>query len=307
MNVNDTQGREYLETHLTDTMEAGSAYCLSFYLAFGNTPGICTATSAFGAYFSTDTCQYSSSAYNVINVVPQANNGPSNIISDTLNWRQVNMIFHAIGGEQFVTIGNFWGASYNVPNSLTTCSNGGVAYYFIDDVSIVLLPIVNAGSDANIMYGDSITLSGAISETWPGMQFEWFPHTGLDDPYDLSTSAHPDSNTTYVLTVSCPTCEVPCLSEVTDSVTIFVQGIEPPQLFPLRVPTLFTTEQYFHVDSLPQKTRLKIFDSRGRLIYFNDNYNNDYYLTGLNSAIYTYELELADNRKFTGKFAVIQR
>jgi len=174
-------------------------------------------------------------------------------------------------------------------------------------VSVIMLPEVNAGVDIAIVNGDTVTLSATISEFWPGMQFEWIPHSGLDDPYSLTTTAHPDSTTTYALTVSCPSCDVLCLSEVMDSVTLNVQGIEPPQTFPFHVPTLFTSDQTFHIDSLQPNTRLKLFDIRGRLIYSSENYNNDLTLVHLSPAIYSYEIELADTRKFTGKFVVIQR
>ena len=61
------------------------------------------------------------------------------IINDTLNWIKVGGIFTARGGEQYITIGNF-----NDDNTTDTVFvdstgwNGGIAYYYIDDVSVML-------------------------------------------------------------------------------------------------------------------------------------------------------------------------
>jgi len=301
---NDYYGHEYLETNLSVPLDSGGRYCVSFYVALSNANGIC-GTSAIGAYFSQDTCQYISGGYFPINVVPQFVNDSNSILNDSVNWTLVSGTFISQGLESYITIGNYWGPSYNMTNGDPSCS--GAPYYYIDDVSLVKLPNLNAGANRVITFGDTTVLQGAISEQWTGMTFEWMPHFGIDDPYTLVTTAHPDSTTSYVLTVSCATCEVPCLGEVVDSVTIFVQNVEPPPTIPFHVQTLFNTDQHFQVDSLPPNSRLKIYDVRGRLVYFCENYNNDFALAGLNSSIYNYEIELADTRIFTGKFAIMQR
>lgn len=297
-------GHEYIETALTDTMDTGFSYCFSFYVALANAPLAC-GTSAMGIYVSNDTCQYVSANYNPLNVQPQLTNDSNNYLMDSVNWTAVYFTYNATGGERYFTVGNFWSGTYNQTNTQPSCS--GIPYFYVDDFSVVQLPMLNAGNDIALVIGDTGTISGTISDTWAGMQFEWLPHSGLEDPYSLNTLAHPDSTTTYILTVSCSTCDVPCLSEVTDSVTLFVQGVEPPQSFPFHVPTLFTTDQTFYIDSLQPNTRLKLYDIRGRLIYISENYNNDCALANLSPAIYNYEIELADNRKFTGKFAIVQR
>lgn len=297
-------GHEYLETGLMTPMDSGRLFCISYYVVLSNVASICP-TSAIGTYISDDTCQYGSSVYNVINVQPQVVNDSDNIITDTLNWSLIAGSYHSHGGESFITIGNFWDVAYNSTNGDPNCN--GVPYYYIDDVSVVQLPILNAGNDASIVVGDSLSLFGTISDTWNGMQFEWLPHSGLEDPFNLNTVAHPDSTTTYVLTVSCATCDVPCLSEVMDSVTLFVEGIEPPQTYPFHVPTLFSTNQTFYIDSLQPNSRLKLYDLRGRLIYSSENYDNDFSLASLSPAIYTYEIEMVDSHKFAGKFAVVRR
>lgn len=65
-------------------------------------------------------------------------------------------------------------------------------------------------------------LTGTLSEYWPGMAFEWTPGNGLNNLDSLQTYAAPDSTTTYYFTVSCETCDVPCLEDIIDSVTVYV-------------------------------------------------------------------------------------
>lgn len=304
----DLDWHEFIEVCLDSTLRTDRRYCFSFYLCLANTSGVCSATSAIGVYLSNDTCQYVSPNYTALSVQPQLINSPQNVISDSVNWTLVELIYEAQGGERYITIGNFWGAAYNVPNSVNLCTNnGGAAYYYIDDVSVVMLPEINSGADSTIIRGDTITLSGFTSEYWPGMQYEWVPHTGLDDPYALNTGAHPDTTTTYVLSVSCPTCDVPCLGGVQDSVTIIVQEDPISPEYPLRVPTLLTNDQSFYIEGLEPYTRLNIYDSRGRLLFASENYRNDLSLANYSSGIYNYRLELSSGQVLTGVFSVFQR
>ena len=80
-----------------------------------------------------------SSAY--INVTPQMENQIGFII-DTTQWTQIQGCFTAVGGEQFITIGNF-NSNANT-DTMTTNSNYSVAtnfpgwsYYYIDDITLI--------------------------------------------------------------------------------------------------------------------------------------------------------------------------
>jgi hypothetical protein len=82
-------------------------------------------------YFSNDSLYHAGFSY--INVTPQIND--TNVITDTLNWVLIYGEYVAHGGEQYLTIGNFF------PDALTDTvhvisSGGGAAYYFIDDVNV---------------------------------------------------------------------------------------------------------------------------------------------------------------------------
>jgi hypothetical protein len=109
------------------------------------------------------------------------------------------------------------------------------------------------------------------------------------------------------LTVYCATCNVPCLSDVIDSVTIFVEAISPPQSYVINIPSLIYSDQIFYIDSLPQGTKMRLYDMRGRIIFKSDNYENNYAVGNLNGANYVYEIILPNERSLKGKFCVVKR
>lgn len=131
---NDSYGREYLEVELDSTLVSGKKYLVSFYASLSN--GSRYATDAIGVYFSNDSVTYNSSQFHYLPLIPKVMNPASNIISDTANWVLISGQYIASGGEKFITIGNFYPDSIS---SVDTVNPTGyqVAYYYIDDVSVV--------------------------------------------------------------------------------------------------------------------------------------------------------------------------
>ena len=89
----------------------------------------------FDAYFSNDSLLYTSPDLYKIPVNPQIQY--SSRIDDTLNWVEITVNFTAVGGERFLTIGNF--QEGNLCDSLSTNVSTFLccfAYYYIDDVSL---------------------------------------------------------------------------------------------------------------------------------------------------------------------------
>jgi hypothetical protein len=301
--IQSTEGYEYIEVKLDNNLQANTRYCVSSY--FTPAEVFCQATSAIGFYFSNDTCQINTGNYPMLPYIPQVINDSNNFVSDTSAWTLVSGSFVAQGGERFVTIGNFWAGSYNETNSFSLCPPLiAPAYFFIDDVSVVRLPELNAGHDAEILLGDSIQLNGSISETWLGMSFEWLPHTGLNNPYSLTPFAQPSATTTYTLTVSCATCEVPCLSEVVDSTSIFVHQPSTPSF---SIPSILQQGEPFYVQGLPTGAHLRVYDVRGRNVYASTNYDNAMPTGNLSAGVYVYLFEFLDGTAKEGKFEVIRR
>ena len=120
--------REYVMVQLTQPLVAGTWYYVTFFLSLADSGcGI----EHVGAYFSA-TSPYQSQ-FTVLDLNPQVESN-SGFISDQAGWTLVGGCFQAVGGEQYMIIGNF------NPDSETPldpdCSSGPYNYYYIDDVSV---------------------------------------------------------------------------------------------------------------------------------------------------------------------------
>ncbi len=124
--------REYIQIQLTDTLIAGNAYCVSFFVSRAGLSRY--AMSNFGALFTTT--QVTAPSVAVLNYTPQVENPFDSIISDTTDWVEISGSFIAVGGEIYLTIGNF----HNDANTnLQTFSNPiSITYNYIDDVTVFL-------------------------------------------------------------------------------------------------------------------------------------------------------------------------
>lgn len=93
------------------------------------------------------------------------------------------------------------------------CEKDSVATILIND-----LPVVEAGSLQVICEGDlGVTLSASLLSSNLGCSYQWTPSTGLANPTSLTTSAFPDTTTTYYFQAVCGSC----ISNI-DSVTVIV-------------------------------------------------------------------------------------
>ena len=129
-----TSVREYLEIELLDSLISGTEYCISFYISLGDMSMY--ACDGVGAYLSKFPIYYSSPFYGVLSFQPQIDNPQGNIINDTSNWMLIHESFIALGGEKYMTIGNF--RSDSLTDTLLINSTGyPISYFYIDDVSVV--------------------------------------------------------------------------------------------------------------------------------------------------------------------------
>lgn len=164
--------REYLQTRLRRKLRAGDSIRLTFYASLSeqSSGAIATLGGLFTKESISDTVRYlfmqreqseiASGVYQTIArpYLPQVYN-PQNIpLSNTHDWQQISGTFVAHGGEQYVTLGNFFTAEnsgYVEPDSLTKLLSG--AYYYIDDVTIECLNCTQPETDD--MNVDSIYLT----------------------------------------------------------------------------------------------------------------------------------------------------
>jgi hypothetical protein len=129
--------REYIAIKLSDSLQAGTMYYVSFYVSLADS--VWYATDDIGAYFSTDSI-YTTSYYINLPFTPQIANTQGEILNDKDNWKQISGEFIAQGGEQYMVIGNF----KNDANTDTiSVQNGGdtsyfetAIYYYVDNICI---------------------------------------------------------------------------------------------------------------------------------------------------------------------------
>ncbi len=128
--------KEYIYQQLTQPLQSGKVYCLSFYVT--RTDRFPYAIKNIGALFSTNTPTVSNG--HEINVSPQVVN-MGGFISDTTQWTQIQGCFTANGGEQYITIGNFTANAntdtLNVGTNNQIINGENEAYYYIDDITLI--------------------------------------------------------------------------------------------------------------------------------------------------------------------------
>lgn len=135
-----TGWREYLSGELTSPMSAGQQYCVSFWVSLADT--VKWGSNNFGVYLSTTPLAIncgsvgSNSDLSSYGITPQLVYAGAPILNTT-GWTKLQWTYTAVGGEQYITLGNFYGNS----STNYVCSNVNAmnpyAYYFVDDVSVV--------------------------------------------------------------------------------------------------------------------------------------------------------------------------
>lgn len=165
--------REYMQTQLSEPLEAGKCYYVEFYSApatqsdFG---GDAHATSdCIGAYFSVGKAG-SPGITDVLPVTPQIdNNGSGNYIDHPGEWTKICGYFEAAGGEDWICIGNYH------PDDAVTCTayEGGtlaanpLVYLFVDDVLVTPIDSVMHINDTIVCAPFEVTApSCANSYLW---------------------------------------------------------------------------------------------------------------------------------------------
>jgi hypothetical protein len=118
--------RDYLRTQLTSPLEAGESYTISFYYSLSDYSQF---ASSFGVRIS-DTIGEPMDDYLIL--APATFTVPYS--DDTADWVFFSQTYHAVGGEKYITIGNF-----ENDLEIDTSEVGGpyeMAYYYIDDVTV---------------------------------------------------------------------------------------------------------------------------------------------------------------------------
>lgn len=137
-----TNDREYIQIKLQDSLKKDIKYCASFYVSLADS--MWYAVNRIGIYFSdTAITRYDGNTMNnVLNYQPQVFNPDNNIISDKQNWTLISGSFIAKGGENYITIGNFFDDNNTSKNYIggSYWDKYDGSYYYIDDVSVIECP-----------------------------------------------------------------------------------------------------------------------------------------------------------------------
>lgn len=120
--------REYIQVKLDSVMEGGIDYCVSYYVSLEEVSGY--AIKQIGMYFSSTSI--SNPIMTVLPFTPQVEN--NFFISDTILWVKVTGMFKAIGGEQYLVMGNFKDDSNTDTSKVSNNSNASC--YYIDSVTV---------------------------------------------------------------------------------------------------------------------------------------------------------------------------
>lgn len=158
------QYREYLQTRLKTPLIAGKRYKVSFWVSLSEKSP--HAATTLGALFSNDCIEDSTlgivmkretidlgdqgSQSIAVYFEPQVVNSQDNPLTDTKEWMEISGEFTAKGGEEFLTLGNFFpfNKSRVIPMRDDKTPLHG-AYYYIDDVSVVCIEQKSVETDSS--------------------------------------------------------------------------------------------------------------------------------------------------------------
>lgn len=183
--------REYVQTALSTPLLVGGRYelrlwaSLAEYSQFG--------TSAIGGLLSTAPVSRGDNLR--FEQPPQAANPDTAHVLEKAGWQLLTMPFQADSAYGFLTIGNFLDHA-NTPGIPVPGGTQPRAYLYIDDVELVLSPVLQIIGNSGLCTGDSTTLTAlnTTSHAWA---------EGSDPATLISTAASitvaPSATTTYLL------------------------------------------------------------------------------------------------------------
>lgn len=255
--------REYIEVKLNDTLIAFRNYCVNWYSSLADYSRY--GCNKIGAHFSSDSLIQLGNQMLYIDIIPQIENQV--VFIDTSNWELFYQSFTALGGENYMTIGNFR-PGIDTDTTGFFNQNGFSAYYYFDELGVYLLPEIDAGVGGEICnFGESVQLEASCLDCWEGLEYRWWPQEGLSHPDSLMTLASPNETTTYYFGLIDPTETVPCIIDLVDSVTVTVcEGVIPSVFDFAIVPNPSTDEVKLVFSQTTDASTLYIYDARGRLI-----------------------------------------
>ena len=287
--MSGTQESTVPQIKLIDTLKAGKIYCVTYYVSVWNNAvytidklGALLTPTPFPCFVAGGPTVAIAGQY-----TPQVVTTPGIAIGDTLNWTEVSGSFTALGNEAHLAIGDFFTHAQHYIQTTYPTNCNGLAYYYVDDVSVEVVEIAKAKNDTLIYAMDSIIIGNNASEA---SLFSWQPTAGLSCTNCPNPKASPTVNTTYTVT------KTQCKAVTSDVITVTVS---PTGLFEYskergRMKIYPNPNNGSFVLSYQLKDNIQadimVEDIRGRLIYQNklDTQSNELILqlNSVNSGIY---------------------
>lgn len=127
----DSEQREYIEVQLESPLIEHQEYEFSMYVSVAEIFKL--GINNFGALFTVDIVEGNGSTF--INADPQIK--VELPVSNNENWTQISGTFIAVGGEEYLTIGNFFSDEETETVVVNWTGFSGLSYFFIDSVSLI--------------------------------------------------------------------------------------------------------------------------------------------------------------------------
>lgn len=283
--------REYIQTSLTSSLQVGKTYCVSFRASWADS--VKGVTDGLGAFFSSTPV---SCAGCFLPYTAQINNPQGHLLNDGNQWEIISGTFVAQGGERYITIGNFSPDSQTTFQTVNVNAFYIIAYYYIDDVSVIEISSCQAGSDIAICPGDSAFLGIAPV---PGVVYSWSPSVGLTDTTISNPVAKPAVTTTYTLT------QTQCDVVSTSTVTVTVKS-DCDVLPPLIIPSILYGNEMLKITGLETGTSLSVFDMLGRKVFNSPEYEGDFGGPGIAAGNYIIWLTIPDGTQYRQKVCIVK-
>jgi gliding motility-associated-like protein len=173
---------EYLQVQLSQPMQAGHTYAVSCYISRANTnnwlnSGKIVLTDQLGIVFSA--WRPLSTGIARIVMPTSVANTPGNYLRDT-NWVQLRWLYTAVGGEEWMTVGNFdtnmHYITYRIPPP-NVQSAIFMSYMYFDDFCVTDIGTNTSARDTVMCNNELIQLPGPAGEE----HYVW--NTGDTTPY----------------------------------------------------------------------------------------------------------------------------
>jgi len=262
-----TDAREYPQLSILDSLLPNRQYCLTFYARSANFSR--SVSPSIGAKFSSSLISIPTQY--TIGLAPDILNQSTNFI-DTTSYVVVKGIYSSIGGEKYITIGNF--ADDNNSNIILKYPGTqiDVAYITIDDVSLTDASPPELGHDITICATSDSVLIG--EEAWAETSYKWYANGAPIDSIHGQIKVKPNTTTTFVLQ------KQNCLSTSDTIVVSVVSDCPVTNDGDVLVPNVFTPNEDNKNDTwrviLPIGStfkRLTIYNRWGNHIFQPDNHS----------------------------------